>query len=143
MARWPADDDWSPPFEEDVRPAPPEALRADALSPLQKRVVWGYIRAEEPELAMFLEDPDMRRFVASINATSPGSCSPMIPWRVIEACLSLEECDVLMTAPSPSRPAPVKVAAVAQPAAETRATVESVRAARLQFERELKDRKRA
>jgi hypothetical protein len=138
-SRWPADDDWSADDAADF--TPPPDLRADRLSPDQKRRAWIFIKQHEPELRVFLADPDVQGLVTRLNAAAPGSCSPVLPWHVLEASLSYEECRELALSPEPVRasfpemadPSPSRAAAPTE-----RPSASSLRIARDEYVRSLK-----
>lgn len=62
----PPDWRWVPPPS--VSERAPRSVRADALSREQKAAVWAWLKAQSPDSAALLADPDVRELCAAFGA---------------------------------------------------------------------------
>lgn len=62
-------------------PPPPAEVRADSLTPEQKRIVWEHIKTHDANLLAFLRSPEVARLVERYKAV------PLFPKELVEAAL--------------------------------------------------------
>ena len=63
-------------------PPPPAEVRADSLTPEQKRLVWEHIKAHDANQLAFLRSPEVARLVERYQAV------PLFPKSLVDAALS-------------------------------------------------------
>lgn len=63
-----------------------DAVRADRLTPVQRKQLWAHIQKHEPDLHAWLLDPAVRAFSAG------GDASVLFPRAVVRAALGENSC---------------------------------------------------